>query len=287
MKIIQSYATQNGAYKNGQKGSKNCLYGAILHSVGVPQPSAEVFVKNHNKPGNSVMPHAWLQDDGKCYQTLPWEYRGWHVGGGSKGSGNDYFIGVETTEPNTIKYTSGARFNDLNPTATKTFVDRIYKQSVELFAWLCRRFEWNPQAKTPLGTPVVMSHAEAYRYGYGSGHDDPMHLWGKFGYDMDMFRADVASAMKGETTMPNFEVELSECQANYKELENYVLKLQAERNELREENKNLEENLLKVQEERTELRKENEFLKQQGTDIDRIQNLTDIINNAKAILNKA
>ena len=46
MKIIKSILTKNPCYKAGKKIA---VKGGVLHSVGCPQPSAEVFVKNWNR----------------------------------------------------------------------------------------------------------------------------------------------------------------------------------------------------------------------------------------------
>ena len=74
--------------------------GIMLHSVGCPQPSASVFVNNYNKSGIEVAVHAFVQADGACYQTLPWNYRVWHAGG----SANNSHIGIEMTESDCVKY---------------------------------------------------------------------------------------------------------------------------------------------------------------------------------------
>jgi len=43
----------------------------------------------------------------------------------------------------------------------------------------------------------VVGHYEAYLKKIGSNHADPRHWWSKFGYTMDMFRADVEKAIDG------------------------------------------------------------------------------------------
>ena len=48
--------------------------------------------------------HVIIEPGGDVYQLLPWDFRGWHSGGGA----NNTHIGVEMTEPATIKYTGGA-----------------------------------------------------------------------------------------------------------------------------------------------------------------------------------
>ena len=50
--------------------------------------------------------HAFVQADGTCYQTLPWNYRAWHAGG----SANNSHIGIEMTESDCVKYITGSSF---------------------------------------------------------------------------------------------------------------------------------------------------------------------------------
>ena len=46
MKLVESIMTQNPCYMAGRKIT---VKGLMLHSVGCPQPSASVFIKNWNK----------------------------------------------------------------------------------------------------------------------------------------------------------------------------------------------------------------------------------------------
>lgn len=47
MQIVNSFLTKNPCY-NQKKTIK--VQGIMLHSVGCPQPSAQVFIKNWNSP---------------------------------------------------------------------------------------------------------------------------------------------------------------------------------------------------------------------------------------------
>ena len=47
MQIVKSYLTKNPCYK--EKRTIN-IKGLMLHSVGCPQPSAQVFINNWNNP---------------------------------------------------------------------------------------------------------------------------------------------------------------------------------------------------------------------------------------------
>lgn len=163
--------------------------GLMLHSVGCPQPKAEVLIQKWNKPGVEKAAHAFVEPDA-VYQTLPWNYRGWHAGGAA----NNTHIGVEMTEPATIKYTGGSSWVDLDPTATETFIRKTYANAAALFAELCRQFKLDP-----LADGVIISHKEGHQRGSASNHGDPEHLWSKFGLTMDGFRAEVAKRMSSAT----------------------------------------------------------------------------------------
>lgn len=183
MEIIESILTNNPCYKAGKRIK---VKGLMLHSVGCPQPSAEVFVKKWNSPDASrACVHAFIDgNNGKVYQTLPWEYRAWHCGGAA----NDTHIGVEMCEPACIKYTSGSTFTCSDRKAAIEVVKRTYDTAVELFAYLCKQFGLDPMADG-----VIISHKEGHDRGLASGHQDPSHLWNglQSGYTMDGFRRDV------------------------------------------------------------------------------------------------
>lgn len=186
MQIINNILTTCPCYK---AGSKITPKGLMMHSVGVPQPTATVFV-NQWKTSTNVCAHAVMGRDGKVYQVLPWNHRGWHAGAAA----NDRFISIELTEPNTIKYTSGASFTDSNPTATRAFVTDIYNQAVQFAAYICKTYKFNP-----LDSNQLLSHSEGYKKGLATNHADVEHLWSKFGFTMNQFRTDVNKAMGGST----------------------------------------------------------------------------------------
>lgn len=179
MQIIQAFAVKNKCY---QAATPLTPRGIMLHSVGTPQPSADVFARSFNQyqPGGaSVCVHAFVQADGTAYQLLPWEMRGWHCGG----SANSTHIGVEMTEPS-----AGMTYAEAAEQIAGT-----YRTAVELFAALCKQYGLDPAQDG-----VIIGHAEGHRRGVASNHADPDYLWGAYGmgYTMDGFRRDVAEAMK-------------------------------------------------------------------------------------------
>lgn len=192
MKLVTNYLTKNDCYKSGRKIT---VKGLMLHSVGCPQPKASAFMNQWNRPGKEVCVHGFIQPDGVVYQTLPWNHRGWHCASGAKGSGNNSHIGVEMTEPATIKYTNGDSFIDNDPAQTEAHVRATYATAVELFASLCEEFGLDP-----LADGVIISHREGHARGIASNHGDPEHLWNKFGLTMDGFRAAVKAAVGGDAS---------------------------------------------------------------------------------------
>lgn len=196
MKIVEHFLTRNRCYQAAKQNTKG---GLMLHSVGCPQPSAQVFVNSWNSADKSVCVHAFIDaNTGDVYQTLPWEYRGWHCGSGPNGSGNNTHIGVEMCEPACIRYTGGARFTCSNVEEARAAVRRTYESAVQLFAELCERFRLDP-----LVDGVILSHEEGHKRGIANNHGDPVHLWNQLnmGYTMDGFRKAVKAAM-GSAAVP-------------------------------------------------------------------------------------
>lgn len=187
MEIIESILTNNDCYRANRKIN---IKGLMIHSVGCSQPNASVFINQWNKTNVEKCVHAFIQPDGKVYQTLPWDMRGWHCGG----SGNNTHIGVEMTEPATIRYTGGSSWTDLNPTETKKHVLATYQVAVKLFAYLCTEFKLNP-----LQDGVIISHHEGNMRGIASNHADVEHIWKKFGLTMEQFRKDIKETMDNKS----------------------------------------------------------------------------------------
>lgn len=191
MKLVESIMTKNPCYTAGKKIT---VKGLMLHSVGCPQPKASAFINSWNRESYTrACVHGFIDAlDGTVYQTLPWEYGGWHAGG----SANNTHIGVEMCEPSCITYTGGAAFKvaDGKLNEARACAKRTYDAAVELFAMLCGKFGLDS-----LGDGVIVSHAEGYKRGIASNHGDPEHLWRQLGlgYTMNGFRNDVKAAMVG------------------------------------------------------------------------------------------
>ena len=206
MKLVRSILTKNPCYKAGKKIT---VKGLMLHSVGCPQPKASIFINNWNRASfDNACVHAFIDgNDGTVYQTLPWNYRGWHCASGKNGSGNNTHIGVEMCEPGCIKYTGGSAFKCSDPDEARAVVKRTYKAAVELFAMLCEKYGLNPTADG-----VIFSHKEGHIRGIASNHGDPEHLWKQLGlfYTMDSFRKDVKAQMEKNAKTAEMETEYPE-----------------------------------------------------------------------------
>ncbi|MBQ1371304.1 MAG: N-acetylmuramoyl-L-alanine amidase [Oscillospiraceae bacterium] len=197
MNLISHYLTKNPCYQANlnRADSRYTNFqaagpkGLMLHSVGCAQPSAEVFCRLWDREDyNGACVHAFIDaKTGAVWQTLPWNYRGWHCGG----SGNDTHLGVELCESSAIRYESGVKFTVLDRAAALADCSRAYQAAVELFATLCAQYKLDPKQ-------AICSHKEGCSRGIATAHGDPEHYWAGLGtsYSMAGFRADVAKTLQ-------------------------------------------------------------------------------------------
>lgn len=185
METIQSFITNNKNYKSPRFITPK---GIMLHSVGVGQPKASVFVNNYNKSTCGVSVHGFIDAiTGDFYQTMPFNYRAGHCGS----SANNTHIAIEMCEPSYIKYVNGASFTCSNIEKAREQAKTAYQGAVRVFAELCMMYNLNPDTD-------IISHNEGRLKGIASAHYDPEHLWKglNIDYTMDGFREDVKKAMK-------------------------------------------------------------------------------------------
>ncbi len=183
MNIVKNFMARNRCYTNPVKIKIEKL---VLHSLGVAQPNANVLIRSWDTAEAGVSIHAFIMDN-QIIQTLPWNYKAWHIGSGSKGSYNNCSIGVEICEPAGHKYNGGAMIGyDIVKNAE--YFAAVYKNAVELFAYLCKEYKLDPLKD-------ILCHSEVYKLGYGSNHADVMHWFPKHGKSMDTFRADVKALL--------------------------------------------------------------------------------------------
>ena len=185
MNLISQILVNNDCYKANQKMTPK---GVMVHSTASNNTYISRYVQpddgrigtnkynNHwNQPGVGACVHAFIGklsngEIASC-QTLPWSMRGWHAGTGSSGkSANDGYISFEICE------------DDLT---SKEYFDRVYREAVELTAYLCKTYN------IAVSSDTVICHSEGYKKGIASNHADVMHWFPKHGKSMDTFRADV------------------------------------------------------------------------------------------------
>lgn len=175
--------TKNDCYKANRQIN---VKGITVHSTGANNPNINRYVPlencsplHWNKPDLTKCVHAfigYLPDGsiGTC-QTLPWNWRGWHIGKGSKGSYNNSHIGFEICEDNL---------------RNKTYFYKVMLEAAELCAYLCNTYNLNP-----LDAHVLCSHHEGHLQGYGSNHADIDHWLKVYDLTMDDFRRKVYDIM--------------------------------------------------------------------------------------------
>ena len=180
MEIQKRILTNNDCYRENKKIKPT---GIMIHSVGTPQPNAEVFIKLWDKPNVQVAPHAIVDPVG-VFQTLPWTHRGWHAGGLANGT----HIGIEICEPSGFTYGRASAMIGYDIVKNTEFFNRIWDNTVELCAKLCFSYGIEPQN--------IVCHSEGFTRGIAANHADVMHWFPKHGKNMDMFRAAVKDKME-------------------------------------------------------------------------------------------
>ena len=183
MQLVKRFMTKNRCFTSPRKIKPTKL---ILHSLGVAQPNANVLINSWDRQTAGVSIHAFIMDN-QIIQTLPWDYKGWHVGKGTKGSWNGNSIGVEICEPSGHKYKGGTMIG-YDVVKNSGYFNKVYHNAVELFAYLCNEFSLDPLKD-------ILCHSEVHKLGYGSNHADVMHWFPKHGASMDGFRQDVKLLM--------------------------------------------------------------------------------------------
>ena len=84
----------------------------------------------------------------------------------------------------------------------KTYFDKVYKEAVELTAYLCKKFGIDPNStfsyygKT---VPAIIDHAGSHALGLGSNHADIGHWFRKFlgNNYLEIIRKDISKEMGG------------------------------------------------------------------------------------------
>ena len=200
--------TNSTCYK--QTKSMNVL-GILWHSTGANNPNLKRYVQplktdtNYKEAINKLGKNAGGNDwnhvsnnagvnafigkfaDGTVgtVQAMPWNYRPWGCGSGTKGSCNDGWIQFEICEDN-LK--------------DKAYAQKVWDEAIALTAYLCKKYNLDPNGtvkKNGVNIPVITCHSDACKLGFGSNHADINHWFPKIlGKNMSNARAEVAALLK-------------------------------------------------------------------------------------------
>ena len=204
--------TQSTCYKGT---SKMTIKGVLWHSTGANNPNLKRYVQpSDTQPSADTYTKVkWLEVLGKntnandwnhtsvqaglnCWigkladgtvstvQTMPWDYKPWGCGSGSKGSCNNGWIQFEICE---------------DGLTDKTYFDKVYKEACELTAYLCSLYGIDPNGTVTVSgvnIPTILCHADSCSLGFGSNHGDVNHWFPKHGKSMATVRSDVATLLK-------------------------------------------------------------------------------------------
>jgi hypothetical protein len=198
--------TQSTCYRGTRKME---VKGILWHSTGANNPTLKRYVQpsddasdkevmlkiigvnKYKNDWNHIVREAGLNawigklDNGTVttVQTMPWNYRPWGCGSGSKGSCNNGWIQFEICEDG---LTDPEYFN------------AVYKEACELTAYLCDMFNIDPHGTVVYNgqnIPTILCHADSYKLKVGSNHGDVLHWFLKHGKNMDTVRDDVAALL--------------------------------------------------------------------------------------------
>lgn len=204
--------TQSTCYKGT---STMTVKGVLWHSTGANNPNLRRYVQPSDNAADRA---AWLKLLGtntskndwnhitrqaglNCWigkladgtvttvQTMPWNYKPWGCGSGSKGSCNNGWIQFEICE------------DGLN---NKDYFDKVYKEACEITAYLCEMYNIDPKGTVTVNgvkVPTILCHADSYKLGLGSNHGDVNHWFSKFDKTMADARNDVAKLMNNTSSV--------------------------------------------------------------------------------------
>lgn len=194
--------------------------GVLWHSTGANNPTLKRYVQPSDvkPPEDSYTKEQWLAILGKnqynndwnhierqaglnCWigkladgtvttvQTLPWDYRPWGCGSGSKGSCNSGWMQFEICEDNLTD---------------KDYFEAAYKEACEITAYYCKMYNIDPKGTViheGVTVPTILCHYDSYKLGLGSNHGDVDHWFKKYGKTMDTVREDVAKLLAEDSAV--------------------------------------------------------------------------------------
>lgn len=129
-------------------------------------------------------------------QTMPWNYKPWGCGAGSKGSCNNGWMQFEICE---------------DALTDRSYFNAVYNEACELTAYYCTMYGIDPFGTVQyngVAVPTILCHQDSYKLKLGGNHGDVYHWFNKFGKTMDDVRRDVAKLMgKTVSTQPSNEID--------------------------------------------------------------------------------
>lgn len=210
-KPIQCFMTQSTCYKGT---SRMTVKGVLWHSTGANNPNLKRYVQpddnaadkaemialigknSYGNDWNHISHQAGLNcwigklADGSVatIQTMPWDFKPWGCGSGSKGSCNNGWIQFEICE---------------DGLTDPTYFKKVYEEACEITAYLCQMYGIDPNGTVDVNgvkVPTILCHADSHELGLGSNHGDVNHWFPKHGKSMTTARADVAALLKAAGT---------------------------------------------------------------------------------------
>ena len=205
--------TQSTCYKGTRKFTPK---GVLWHSTGANNPNLKRYVQPDdnaadraewlNRLGKNQYGNDWNHIDhqaglnfwiGKladgtvaAVQTMPWDYRPWGCGSGSKGSCNNTHIQFEICE---------------DGLDNQSYWEACYREACEMTAYLCKMFGIDPKGTcvtNGVTCPTIIDHIGSHNLGLGSNHGDIQHWSRKYGKTMENVRNDVAALLAGDAGEP-------------------------------------------------------------------------------------
>ena len=126
-------------------------------------------------------------------QTMPWNYRPWGVGAGTKGSLNSGWVQFEICE---------------DGKTNKGYFDQIFEEACQLTAYLCKLYGIDPNGKTTYNgvvVPTILCHKDAADLNVGCKHIDVYDWFPNFGNqykNMQVARDRVRAILDGVDPKP-------------------------------------------------------------------------------------
>jgi len=180
---IQCFMRQSSWYKGAGTVP---VRGVLWHSTGANNPWLKRYVQpddnapdkakmlemlGKNKNGNDwnhisrqAGVHAWIgklaSGEITTIQVGPWDKKAWGCASGPKGSCDNGWIQFEICE---------------DALADRAYFDKVYREAVELTAYLCKLYGLNPKGTVSYNgvtVPVILCHQDSYQLKLGSNHGD-------------------------------------------------------------------------------------------------------------------